>query len=106
MNENIEELSHDFACKLLDKPDNSMNCRDNLDVVEFACEKMVMMPMDNRNFRSINLNRVMQLLDQEVMTNVSMLPVVWWFVSVVEKFDFVVVEVVDHEWLKLIGWLN
>jgi len=76
MNENIEELSHDFACKLLDKPDNSMNCRDNLDVVEFACEKMVMMPMDNRNFRSINLNRVMQLLDQEVMTNVSMLPVV------------------------------
>lgn len=90
MNENIEELAHDFVCTILDIRDNSNDYNDNHRVVEedddedvdgddvvvvvVVYVKMETM-MDHKDYRwlnehSIDLNLVMMLLNQQVMMNV------------------------------------
>lgn len=87
MNENIEELDHDFVCMLLDSLDNSKNYNDNLHFVvvlmvvvrlmmndDVVYEKMAMMMVHmngqwlNEHWLNLNL-----LLNQRVTMNVLML---------------------------------
>lgn len=97
-NENIEELAHDFVCRLLDIQDSSNDCNDNrrvvvkdddddddddaddVVVVAVVCVKMEMM-MDRKDYRwlnehLINSNLAMKLSNQQVKMNVWMLMVV------------------------------
>lgn len=99
MNENIEELDHDFVCMLLDNQGNSKNYNDNLRVVVVVVVVRVMMNDDDDdddvgeddvvyermammmghtnsqwlNEHWINLNLVMMLLSQREEMNVLML---------------------------------
>ena len=75
MYENIEELSVEFACKVLDNVDNPSDCNDSLDAV-FVYERMVMMNCKDcqhllLNERSIDSNWAMKLSGQLIMMHVS-----------------------------------